>query len=1217
MKLKSALPLLILLMLSIPSLSNSIGFGVGEDITEVTLLQNDDYRTVIRVDLGTYNEKEVQVDGKTYHELSLPGEGITTERGDPALPFVCRPIIISDNARMVVRVISEKFVEFENYQVAPSKGPILIGTDPTTVVYETGPVYKSDRWLPEEVATISQPFIMRDYRGLVIRLNAFRYNPARQTLRVYTTVTVEVMTEGLDDRAILDRSTKAEAPVRAFDQIYRDRFINYDYYQDKWMSGRAEDLTVGEQGEMLVIVQDDFADSVQQYVNWKRQKGIKTTMVKVSETWGTQASSRSTNRDGYAAGPPGRDIPEYGRCCYGNPFAPSCADSIDQDSCDILGGSWLENKLCGTPFGECGVANASVDIKNYIQNFYDDNPNLVWVLLVGPHPEVSTPTHVFPENHEPADVGRAADPWYSLMDGYYPDLVVGRFSVKTVSQLMSTIARSITYERDLSIGSDTAWYHYGMTIDLDSGNGYMNALRDTLLAHTYTHVDSFRKDGATGWPPSQDYIDSLDLGRSVLIHRGHGSPGGWNCGIYSYTINALSNNNRWPYIQGIGCNTAPIEDGNSFGETWLRASDGSNDPIGAVGVYMASILQYSPWVEDSQAEFVRLLANGENTALGALYYNGSCFMKMNDQSSNESHHQFLGWQVLGDPSLQVRTDTPIEINVTIFDATLFYTATACSVLVQDAGSNPVEDALCALYREGVLFGSGYTNSDGAVNIPITETINVSGPVWLTVTGFNLKTWVDSIPVVYDVNITHTGLDNSENCHENVLDANGYEVVATVYAQDPPDSVSLKYRYDGGAWDEVEMTPVARYGYEYSAYIPLCSASTDIDYNIYAMNEDSLEQTSDTYSFHVLGYKCVVTPVHTFKQDLYEESVYLKVTVLNDGIFTDIIDLEALPIGADSANWPAVILDSTGSDTITATTDSLARDASFAFLVEVVIGSDRFGDSCEVLVIATSQGDTVATDTASVWAVSEGEPLAVPFEEFFDEDTLDLSRWMWTCPAYVDSLANYVTSDPKQNSLHINGASVSNNGCPVKMNDKRVRSRCIDLSEETQIWVQYWYEQGGYLDDPETDDDLVIEYLDSLGDWHELSRQLGQGRRDTAFSVDSISLPNTGDTTAYHRHFRIMIRPETYGSDLDMDDWFVDNIRVYNYCCRYRGDVDHSNGPMVVSDLTYMVAYMFQGGPAPPCFEEGDVNNDGDIGVADLNFMVAYLFQSGPAPDACD
>ncbi len=77
------------------------------------------------------------------------------------------------------------------------------------------------------------------------------------------------------------------------------------------------------------------------------------------------------------------------------------------------------------------------------------------------------------------------------------------------------------------------------------------------------------------------------------------------------------------------------------------------------------------------------------------------------------------------------------------------------------------------------------------------------------------------------------------------------------------------------------------------------------------------------------------------------------------------------------------------------------------------------------------------------------------------------------------------------------------------------------------------------------------------------------------------------------------------------------------CCLNRGNVDGvigSAGPVDVSDLTYLVAFLFQGGYAPPCIEEGNV--DGVIGgaglvdVADLTYLVAFLFQGGTPPPAC-
>ncbi len=76
------------------------------------------------------------------------------------------------------------------------------------------------------------------------------------------------------------------------------------------------------------------------------------------------------------------------------------------------------------------------------------------------------------------------------------------------------------------------------------------------------------------------------------------------------------------------------------------------------------------------------------------------------------------------------------------------------------------------------------------------------------------------------------------------------------------------------------------------------------------------------------------------------------------------------------------------------------------------------------------------------------------------------------------------------------------------------------------------------------------------------------------------------------------------------------------CIGDRGNVDGGPddgtfpGSMNIGDLVYMVAYMFQGGPAPPCLEEADCNGDGDIDIADLVCMVSFMFQFGLPPLPC-
>jgi len=57
----------------------------------------------------------------------------------------------------------------------------------------------------------------------------------------------------------------------------------------------------------------------------------------------------------------------------------------------------------------------------------------------------------------------------------------------------------------------------------------------------------------------------------------------------------------------------------------------------------------------------------------------------------------------------------------------------------------------------------------------------------------------------------------------------------------------------------------------------------------------------------------------------------------------------------------------------------------------------------------------------------------------------------------------------------------------------------------------------------------------------------------------------------------------------------------------------------VSDLTYLVAYLFQGGPEPvPVVLNGDCDCSLQINVSDLTYLVAFLFTGGPPPcNPCD
>jgi hypothetical protein len=66
-----------------------------------------------------------------------------------------------------------------------------------------------------------------------------------------------------------------------------------------------------------------------------------------------------------------------------------------------------------------------------------------------------------------------------------------------------------------------------------------------------------------------------------------------------------------------------------------------------------------------------------------------------------------------------------------------------------------------------------------------------------------------------------------------------------------------------------------------------------------------------------------------------------------------------------------------------------------------------------------------------------------------------------------------------------------------------------------------------------------------------------------------------------------------------------------------GDLNR-DGELGLSDVVYLINYLFKGGDPPLCPPEpftpcADANGDGGTGLADVVYLINYLFKSGPAP----
>lgn len=63
-----------------------------------------------------------------------------------------------------------------------------------------------------------------------------------------------------------------------------------------------------------------------------------------------------------------------------------------------------------------------------------------------------------------------------------------------------------------------------------------------------------------------------------------------------------------------------------------------------------------------------------------------------------------------------------------------------------------------------------------------------------------------------------------------------------------------------------------------------------------------------------------------------------------------------------------------------------------------------------------------------------------------------------------------------------------------------------------------------------------------------------------------------------------------------------------------GDIDGSVEPPNISDLVYLIEYMFLGGPPPPMMQATDMDaSGGPLDIGDLVYLVDFMFLGGPPP----
>ena len=651
--------------------------------------------------------------------ISMPKAVNTLNAGDPDLPMIAIPAIIGDDAQMNVSVQSVSYTDFEGIEVAPSKGDFPRSIDPASVPYTYGEAYQRNAFFPEVTVGLYEPYILRDFRGQNIVVYPFAYNPVTKTLRVYHDMTVIMYKEGQGGANIIENRRSNVVKIDPdFKNIYENHFINYRQALSRY-------TPVDEEGDMLIICHDSFMDAMTDFVNWKKTRGIQTTIIPMSS-----------------------------------------------------------------------VGSVANDIKGFVLDQYNANPDLAYVLLVGDDAQI--PGTYFSASTAYSDWSGKGDNIYGQVagDDLYNDIFVGRFSANTVAQVATQVERSIYYERNIDASATWLVNGEGMAAySAESGHysetdyGHMENIRTRLLTYDYTTV--FQDyDDVSGYTCSVASINQhLNDGVGILNYINHGNEQMWSVASYcNENINTLTNDNKLPFVWSVACKVGKYDNtytdhGSGFtvgqeddclAEAWMHATNPStNAPTGAVGGMFSYISQ--PWQPPmyGQDEMVDILIESYDSnikhTLGGTSING--IMKIIDQygaSDINAYATHQGWVLYGDPSLMLRTKAPESMTVS-HSGNIAPTETTYIVNVTNG-----ENAVATITRSHEILGTAKV-VNGVANITIPSPGADYPELTLCVFGFNKVTYLGTITV-------NTGNQFTISAHANPV-AGGTITGAGIYYAD--------------------------------------------------------------------------------------------------------------------------------------------------------------------------------------------------------------------------------------------------------------------------------------------------------------------------------------------------------------------------------------------------------------------------------------------------
>ncbi len=257
--------------------------GGPDDPAEIRVIEKTPDRQRLEFKLPGYYQESVAIGGIKCTRVTIPHLLKIQETGLPEVPFLTASLLIPDGGRTYLKVVEQRTREIKVDPVEPSLGHVLRNVNPATLEPEFSDFYQGTGLWPKAPVELGATYTIREYTGVNVRLGPLCYAPGKGALLVTEHLVVDVITEGGQEK-LPDQVTPDDLGGAGYDRIYSRLFTNYP---EPVAAEKYQRLPV--RGRMLLVADDSFTGYLQEFTDWKRQRGIDVTVATVGELGGTAA----------------------------------------------------------------------------------------------------------------------------------------------------------------------------------------------------------------------------------------------------------------------------------------------------------------------------------------------------------------------------------------------------------------------------------------------------------------------------------------------------------------------------------------------------------------------------------------------------------------------------------------------------------------------------------------------------------------------------------------------------------------------------------------------------------------------------------------------------------------------------------------------------------------------------------------------------------------